>query len=241
MVAVRQRGRGQRRRHGTDTAGFRVPAAAAITGFGLFTVDLMVVKSRALLQTDRNVELSVHHVFRSWSFGFFEVVSFLGDPGVWFAAGTLVVVLFFVLKRPPVAALVATAMAGSGILNSIVKLLISRPRPRLFHSPIHVPGLSFPSGHAQESMVLGLAVLFVIAQTHASRPLIVCSAALIAVCIALVGLSRIILGVHYPTDVLGGYALGAGWFSLVVVFFSSLGESELSPVRSRGRPEAAES
>lgn len=129
------------------------------------------------------------------------------------------VVLLATGKRTDALFLVA-AIGGSVALNSIMKLLIQRPRPVLPWAHV-LPDYSFPSGHSMNSLVFYVAIAMLI-WTHAGQragTIAVIGALAIAVAI---GLSRIYLGYHYLTDVVGGLAAGLGWLFAVSVAFQTV-------------------
>jgi membrane-associated phospholipid phosphatase len=108
------------------------------------------------------------------------------------------------------------AGAGAGILNQLMKGVFQRVRPDLIPSPFHLTSYSFPSGHSMGSIACYGMLAFVITRLlrrPLHRALVIVAAALIIFC---VGLSRIYFGVHYPTDVLGGFLAGGAWLVLCV-------------------------
>ena len=109
------------------------------------------------------------------------------------------------------ALLVAASVATGSLLNSALKLAFGRLRPDPAFSDILVSGLSFPSGHASMSAIVFLTVGVLVAS---KRERLSERAYILAVSTALtllVGVSRIVLGVHWTTDVLGGWAFGTAW------------------------------
>lgn len=125
---------------------------------------------------------------------------------------------FLFLKLRRAAILMASNMVGAGLFNDSLKVLFHRARPDPFFG-IPPPGdYSFPSGHSLCSFCFYgmIAALFVARiRNRAARVAVVMAAALI---IFSVGMSRVYLGVHYPTDVLGGWTLALSWISFLLVF-----------------------
>jgi undecaprenyl-diphosphatase len=113
--------------------------------------------------------------------------------------------------------LVIVTLAGAGLLNGLLKVSFARVRPEaLFDYPLP-PSPSFPSGHAlyAASVFGGLAALLTARLKHRALRVAVWSGA--TALVLLVGLSRIYLGVHYPSDVLAGFAVGLIWVTAVAL------------------------
>ena len=125
---------------------------------------------------------------------------------------TLAVVVYFALDRRPRTSLyVVVAVVGGTALTFALKFLFDRPRPSLI-APEALPGdPSFPSGHAAISAVVYLTLGLLLARAVPERRLKVYVVALAVVLTLAVGVSRVYLGVHWPTDVLAGWALGGAW------------------------------
>lgn len=108
------------------------------------------------------------------------------------------------------ALLVGSVISGS-VLMHFLKLGFARPRPELVDHLTHAMSFSFPSGHATVSAVAYLTGGLIMAEAHKQRRmriLIMTGAVIITM---LIGISRVYLGVHWPSDVIGGWALGTGW------------------------------
>lgn len=109
------------------------------------------------------------------------------------------------------AVLVATSVISGTVLVSVFKAAFGRIRPDLAYAELPASGLSFPSGHASMSAIVFLTIAALLASSHtrvSERTYILVTAGLMTF---LVGLSRITLGVHYATDVIGGWAFGSAW------------------------------
>lgn len=114
-------------------------------------------------------------------------------------------------QRPRLAVLTGISIASGALFETGLKLLFNRARPDVVPHLVEVTTLSFPSGHAMLSAMTYLTLGAMLAQTQTSRrlKLYVLSAA-IAMTLA-VGTSRVVLGVHWPTDVLAGWLGGTAW------------------------------
>jgi undecaprenyl-diphosphatase len=125
-------------------------------------------------------------------------------------AGAVVLYLLLAAKRRT--ALLVLLSIGSGqVVAATLKLLFSRPRPDLVPHATEVFTSSFPSGHSTMSAVVYLTLGALLALVEGRRRVRVFLVALGAALTFLVGASRVYLGVHWPTDVLGGWTIGAAW------------------------------
>jgi len=125
---------------------------------------------------------------------------------------TLFVVIFLLLERKRRAAMfLVIAIGGGAIMSGILKHLIARDRPEIVPHLSAVYTSSFPSGHSMLSAVAYLTMGTLLARITARRStkLFLIFAAIFLT--AIVGISRVYMGVHYPTDVLGGWAAGLTW------------------------------
>lgn len=121
-------------------------------------------------------------------------------------------VFLWVTRHRYSVALLWVALLGSGLISRTLKSIFDRPRPDVFPwgAPYADHG-SFPSGHATTSMVAYLTLAYLVARLAETRRLRLFTLAVAAVLILLIGLSRLYLGVHYPSDVIAGYAVGFAW------------------------------
>lgn len=115
-------------------------------------------------------------------------------------------------------AAVAFSVAGGVALTAALKAIANRPRPEIVPHLTNVSSSSFPSGHSMQSAVIYLTLGTVLAQAQTSRGLRIYVVVLASVLSFGVGVSRIYLGVHYPTDVLGGWCAGVAWALLCSAF-----------------------
>jgi undecaprenyl-diphosphatase len=125
---------------------------------------------------------------------------------------TLAVLGYLVIGGKRAAALlVLVSVAGGVALSSALKIGFDRPRPDLVAHLVDVHTLSFPSGHAMVSAVAYLTLGALLAQTQVRKGLKAYVITVAVVLTLLIGVSRVYLGVHWPTDVVAGWCAGAAW------------------------------
>ena len=162
-----------------------------------------------------------------------RVLSTIGSTTVRLALFTAVVVWLVMRGWRSLALFVAVTVAGSSVLNQVVKSAVDRARPVLPDPVAHASGMSFPSGHAQGALV-GFAVLLLVFLPWlrgAWRPTAVVAAVLVTIAI---GFSRVALGVHFVSDVLAGYVLGAAWVIAMTAAFNAL---RMERGQAKARPQ----
>jgi undecaprenyl-diphosphatase len=131
-----------------------------------------------------------------------KVVTWLGSSTVLIPLAAVACLLFWRAGRERDAAAIALSLAGAIALWHIIKPLVARPRPTVEHLA-HVSGTSFPSGHATQAAAFWLALALAL---NTAWGWVVAALIVVAVCA-----TRVILGVHYPGDVVAGALLGGGW------------------------------
>jgi undecaprenyl-diphosphatase len=135
----------------------------------------------------------------------------LGSTGV-LAVMVLAIAGFLAMTRKGHAALLVLASVGGGVLISqTMKWAYARPRPDLVPHGAEVFSASFPSGHSMMSAIVYLTLGVLLARTQSEPGVKAYVLGMAIVLTVLVGASRVYLGVHWPTDVLAGWALGGLW------------------------------
>lgn len=138
-------------------------------------------------------------------------ITALGGYTVVTAVAFVAVGYLAILRRWGVIALVLVSLLGGTILNNVMKETFNRPRPDLVAHLVEFETASFPSGHAMLSAVAYLTIGALLAQVQAQRRLKIYIFGVAVVLTLLIGFSRVYLGVHWPTDVLAGWCIGAAW------------------------------
>lgn len=183
--------------------------------FGVFVLLALVVAAKASRSADQSLDDSLNR-FALRDTGvtdFFKAVTNAGAPTVTLGLGLVVAAAFFLLRMRSSAYFAAASVIGAYAVAYVAKKGVSRHRPAwdTAHTISTESGASFPSGHATGTsalaVVLILAAVPLLTGSAARRAL---SAVLVLYVIVIV-VSRPVLGVHFPTDVLAGAALGIGW------------------------------
>lgn len=159
----------------------------------------------------------------------------LGSPTIVTLLSIVFLVVFLLLKDRISALHLVTASVGGGILSRLFKAAIARERPDIVPRLVDVSGFSYPSGHALFAAAIYLTLAILAARHFARlRERAVIFALAVAVILA-VGISRVYLGVHYPSDVASGILLGAAWAFILGAAMANLSQRESVSVAPRSR------
>ncbi|SSC69639.1 unnamed protein product [Ciceribacter sp. T2.26MG-112.2] len=201
---------------GGSTSSYAAGAALAVLlgGFGLIADEVSDGETmkidEAVLMAFRTPGDPTDPIGPAWLEEAARDVTALGSFTVLAILITVVVLHLFLIERKRTGWFLTASVIGGTLLSSGLKSLFDRPRPDLT-GVARVFTTSFPSGHATVSAVVYLtlgALLAEMTESRGQKILYLGSAVLLTV---MVGLSRVYLGVHYPTDVLAGWSIGAGW------------------------------
>ncbi len=192
-----------------------IGAVALLVGaFGLVAEDVVEGQTRAF---DEAVLMSLRvpghpetPIGPDWLVEAARDVTALGSFSVLGILVTVIVVFLLLVRETRRAWLVALTVIGGTIVSTVLKSLFNRPRPDLT-GVAKVFTASFPSGHALVSAVAFLTIGAVLAGTTRRLDLRCFYIGVAGFLTLLVGISRVYLGVHYPTDVLAGWSLGTAW------------------------------
>jgi undecaprenyl-diphosphatase len=155
-------------------------------------------------------------------FPLLRFISVFGNSWTPYALTALVAIVFLVFKRRSEAAGLVLSVAGSALINSTLKILISRPRPSRELIPIYRDTVtqSFPSGHVT-FYVCFFGFLFFVAYALLRRGTLLRRLALTltGLPVLLIGSSRVYLGAHWPSDTLGAYLWSGVWLAFSLVMY----------------------
>lgn len=149
-----------------------------------------------------------------------KAVSTVASPLSFELVSTVVAAVLLARRQPRLGVWLLVTVYGGGALSQLVKAAVGRKRPLVAHPVAHALSASFPSGHALGVVVGTGALLLVLLPSvaRAARPAVLALGVLVVLA---VGFSRLGLGVHYLSDVLAGYLLGAGWLAATTAAFEA--------------------
>jgi undecaprenyl-diphosphatase len=194
--------------------------AATLLGFLTWLVVELARRSFALWEV-RFLDLPLvtfaaeHRVL--WLDHVMEVITALGsDQCLWAVVLLSGLVLRWISRSWWPLLILVLVLIGALSLDRVLKLTIARPRPPLYLRLVYENDWSFPSGHATKSAAVYVTVAYFIARTRARQFLKGIIYSLGVILLALIGVSRVYLGVHWPSDVLGGWVVGIIWATIVL-------------------------
>lgn len=152
-----------------------------------------------------------------WWVRFWYAVSFVLGPVPLRLLGAVAAAVALVKRQVRVGLLLLFCVTLNGLVTVVAKGLADRPRPTT--ALVHASSTSFPSGHAFEAMAGLLAVLTVLLPRVSRRAIRVAAVVLAALSVFTVGVARVALNVHHPSDVIAGWALGYVYFLLCLWVF----------------------
>lgn len=222
-----------------------VGIAVALVGIPFGLLLQQVTTDGPLTELDESAAVSLHARVRGEDgvIALMEAISFLGKPiFLLFAVGLPALWLLRNGARRLVVFLAVTSIGG-GIVDTIVKVAVGRPRPEHDEPIAEAFGNSFPSGHSMSSLVCYGALYVAFAPILSERARRGALAAVVVLVLA-IGFSRLVLGVHFISDVLGGYVLGAAWLiggiAAFEVYRADRGRRTTHPLTEGVEPEEAE-
>jgi len=184
-----------------------------------FSCMAILISGNKIVQLDQNV-ISFIQGFESPPLtSIMKCFTYVGSFHIVFGIFVIVAFfLYFILKHRLELLLFCTVVIGTPIINQVLKQFFHRVRPDL-HRLIEIGGYSFPSGHAMNALAVYGILSFLFWRHIPSRlwrtTLIIIS----TIIVLMIGISRIYLGVHYPSDIIGGYFASGFWLTISIYFF----------------------
>ncbi|TCJ05668.1 phosphatase PAP2 family protein [Cytobacillus praedii] len=209
----------------TDKSQLSIPFIIGVISLLAFSFMAFFVSANKVVQFDSTIITFVQGFENSSLTAVMKFFTFIGDTNSVIVLSILVIIfLYAVLKHRVELILFIVAIIGSAVLNQLLKYSFQRARPEL-HRLIEIDSYSFPSGHAMNAFTVYTIITFLLWRhipSRAGRILLIIISALM---IFTIGISRIYLGVHYPSDIIAGYFASACWLGMAICFFQKYQEN----------------
>lgn len=149
------------------------------------------------------------------------IAKFITNFGGPIFLSTICIILFIIIKNKKIGLSIIMNIAIIAILNQVLKRILQRPRPTEFRI-IEETGYSFPSGHSMVSMAFYGYLIYLIYKYIKNKYVKCIAIVLLSILICSIGISRIYLGVHYTSDVLGGFLISVSYLIIYIMFTNKL-------------------
>lgn len=206
----------------------------ALIGFSLMAI---LISKQRIISFDSTVIAFIQGLESPALTAIMKFFTFIGSTSsVAILAMIALFFLYVVLKHRSELILLLTAVLGSNLLFITLKLFFQRARPDL-HRLIEVSGYSFPSGHATNACTLYGTLSFLLWRhipTRWGRTILIIISIIM---ILAIGISRIYLGVHYPSDIIGGYFISTFWLTTLIWFYQRYKEKRYMRQHVNGNNE----
>jgi membrane-associated phospholipid phosphatase len=167
------------------------------------------VLEREAFAFDRTVLLGIHQYANPTLDRVMLGITNIGDPHTMVAIAVITFAILLWRRYYQEAKIFVVDCLGGVILSYGLKIVFSKPRPNLWQSAINETSFSYPSGHAVGSTILYGFLAYILATRYPQFSLLIYSG--VVLLIGAIGLSRLYLGVHWPTDIIAGYGIGFLW------------------------------
>lgn len=197
-----------------------IASAAAILGVFLFLFIEIVdeLREKELVRFDERVIDYVQAFISPRLTEFMQVITFLGSVK-WLAFAVIIAaVLLFIFKKCSLALFMVISSGVGALFNILLKWIFKRERPDI-RPLIEEQGFSFPSGHSMGSFIFYGSLAYMIVHLAKKRRWKTAWVLMLGFFIVSIGLSRIYLGVHFPSDVIAGFAAGGVWLTIMILGF----------------------
>ncbi|MEH6986787.1 phosphatase PAP2 family protein [Cytobacillus firmus] len=188
----------------------------------IFLYFLVAVTNGQTLDFDRYLSKFFTGLFSESTHPFFEAMDNMGSKiGVGIITLAFLALLWLKYRNYEAMAAVVFAVAAGNEVNKWLKEAVGRPRPDQEHL-VDVASLSFPSGHAMIGMILYTCIAYFIITELKKASAKWITGIIAGIWIFLMGISRIVMGVHYPSDITAGFAAGYIWVFISISLYAAL-------------------
>jgi len=197
---------------------------AVVVGFAGLVASLVVlgsladgVRDQEVFALDTWATPFLHGISSPGLDAFFTGLTTMGSSYVVFPVFLAAVALLVARRRYGASVFLTVALGGSLAIDFVMKLIFERPRPKLDYAAV-LPDYSFPSGHSMNGVVFYVSIALILWSVFGRQVGLISLAIAIALAFG-IGVSRIYLGYHYLTDVVGGWLAGVVWLLIVGAAF----------------------
>jgi undecaprenyl-diphosphatase len=202
-----------------------VVGGIAAVGAGYLFIEIaeqITLTASIVYRVDQAIHTWFGHEHQAALTVLFETTTTIGGPVGLIAIATIVAATLLVLKERASAIFVAVTVGVGALLNLGLKMIFARTRPDLVTALVTARWYSFPSGHAMDSYItFGTLAYLALRQPWRWAAKSACLAIALTM-VVLVGISRVYLGVHWASDIAGGWSAGTVWLTSAVVAFEML-------------------
>lgn len=191
-------------------------------GFAVFATGV-ATKASILNTFDQQITDWIRGTITTTKSAFFIPITEFGSTKMLIFLAIVAVLILMLIKKDKKNSLwlVFNLAIGAGLLNSIAKHIFLRPRPTIQHL-VEQGGYSFPSGHSMGSLIFYSSLVFILLHYLPTKFLKGWMILFGILLILSIGVSRIYVGVHFPSDVVGGFCLAISWMSVSIAYYPRL-------------------
>lgn len=187
-----------------------------ILAIGAFVAVASEVTAGNTLKFDERVLMAINQTASDWQDMFWAVITQFGGPIAALVIAGLLAIWLYRQGKTQQAVGVGLGVGGAILLNRGLKLFFERDRPELWEQIIVETSHSFPSGHSMASASVAMVIILLFWNTRWRIWSIIGG----LVYMALIGYSRLYLGVHYPSDILAGWVMTLAWVLFIAGVFA---------------------
>lgn len=195
--------------------------AIGIMGLILFCIIAYIVSAGYVTTFDDNI--------RFWTYDkrndfLNKILIFITYCGNWQTVTSVVVIMILIKNtRKNIGIPLAVTAINSTLIYKVIKHIFERPRPDIMYRIIEQGGFSFPSGHSMNSLVCYGILIYLIRKNCKNNNLKNLLTILLVILIPLIAISRVYVGVHFPTDIIGGWCLGIFVLMFAILIIERIG------------------
>lgn len=178
--------------------------------FVLFIVWTVLVKMNLLVEFDKFFYKLITSSMNDTLTTIFKTITFFGST-VFMVIFAIILFIFFILKKKNIISyLTSSCLIISTILNNVIKIIIRRSRPDVIKL-VHETSFSYPSGHTMASVSIYGIIIYLLLKSNLSKTIKYIGTISLSLLIVLIGISRIYLGAHFMSDIIGAILVSTIW------------------------------